>query len=40
MELEDLESALESAGGKLRLTALRGTDERGVVVELPAGEAS
>jgi serine protease Do len=40
VELEDLESALESAGGKLRLTALRGTDEREVVVELPAGEAS
>jgi hypothetical protein len=35
--VDDLESALESASGELRLTAVRATDEREVVVAL-AGE--
>jgi serine protease Do len=36
--IDDLQSALEAADGELRLTAVRGTEEREVVVALPDGE--
>ena len=38
--VEELESALERAGAELRLTAVRGTDEREVVVALERGAKS
>ena len=37
--VDDLHAALEGLAGELRLTAVRGTDEREVVVALTAGES-
>jgi S1-C subfamily serine protease len=40
VHVDDLESALESGGPELRLTAVRGEDEREVVVALGEGQGS
>jgi hypothetical protein len=37
--VDDLESALEGAGEELKLTAVRGIEEREVVVALREGES-